>query len=173
MNQLNDTARGEPPRVDTARFFKAAARLEQPLGALAEAMDDVERTAVQIGHSTYMHQVVAERARYQRLRALTEPMAVLADSLATPGCVHQLLQLLAPALVFPAATPMQIDLSGEALHRARRLAELHKENLRKMIAMEAHRLELDMQPADEGKCSVADDEPSLQAQIAEAAPRPQ
>lgn len=148
MNQIID-----PPRADTARFVKAASRLEQPLGALAEAMDEVERIAIQIGHSTYMQQVVVERARYQRLRTLTQPATVLADSLATPGCVHQLLQLLAPALVFPAATPMQTDFSGEALHRARRLAELHKENLRKMIMMEAERLEADMRPADEGKCA--------------------
>ncbi len=159
------------PRTDTARYLKAAARLEQPLGALATAMDEVERIATQIGHSTYMHQVVAERARYRRLRDLTEPESALADSLATPGCVHQLLQLLAPALVFPAATPMQIDFSGEALHQARRLAELHKENLRKMIAMEAQRLELDTQPSDEGKCSIEDDEPSLKAQIEDAAPK--
>ena len=96
---------------------------------------------------------------------------MLADSLATPGCVHQLLQLLAPALVFPAATPMQIDFSGEALHRARRLAELHKENLRKMIAMEAQRLDLDLQPSEEGKCAIDDDGPDLQAQIADAAPK--
>lgn len=161
----------DPPRVDTARYLKAAARLEQPLSALAEAMDEVERIATQIGYSTYMHQVVAERARYQRLRTLTQPESVLADSLATPGCVHQLLQLLAPALVFPAATPMQIDFSGEALHRARRLAELHKENLRKMIAMEAQRLELDLQPSEEGKCAIDDDGPDQQAQIADAAPK--
>ena len=166
MNQIID-----PPRADTARFMKAAARLEQALGALAEAMDDVERVAVQIGHSTYMHQVVAERARYQRLRQLTQPESVLADSLATPGCVHQLLQLLAPTLVFPAMTPMQIDFSGEALHRARRLAELHKENLRKMIAMEARRLDLDTAPADEGKCSIDADEAPLDAQLDEFAPK--
>ncbi|WP_426190655.1 hypothetical protein [Massilia sp. DWR3-1-1] len=161
----------DPARADPARFMKAAARLEQPLGALAETMQEVERIATQIGHSTYMHQVVAERARHHRLRTLTQPSAVLADSLATPGCVHEMLQLLAPSLVFPAATPMQVDFSGEALHRTRRLAELHKENLRKMIAMEARRLQLDSEPADEGKCSVSADEPSLASQLDEMAPR--
>ncbi|MDB5960530.1 MAG: hypothetical protein JWP59_1824 [Massilia sp.] len=166
MNQVAD-----PPHADTARLMQAAARLEQPLGALAEAMDEVERVAIQIGHSTYMQQVVAERARYQRLRTLTQPESVLADSLATPGCVHQLMQLLAPSLVFPAATPMQIDFSGEALHHARRMAELHKENLRKMIAIEARRLELDTAPAEEGKCSSADDEPPLEAQLDAAVPK--
>lgn len=137
----------------TAAMLQAAARLEQPLGALADAMDEVERIALQIGHSTYMHLLVAERARYARLHALTATLALLAESLATPGCVHQMLQLLAPALVFPAATPMQADFSGEMLHRARRVAELHKENLRKMIASEAARLALDGAPAAEGKCA--------------------
>jgi hypothetical protein len=166
MNQTLD-----PPRAGMARFMQAGARLEQPLGALAEAMDEVERVAIQIGHSTYMHQVVAERARYQRLRTLTQPASTLAESLATPGCVHQMLQLLAPTLVFPAATPMQIDFSGEALHRARCVAELYKENLRKMIAMEARRLELDTAPAEEGKCSTEDDGPPLEAQLDAAAPK--
>ena len=132
-----------PPRAESSGMEATVARLEQQLGALAEAMDDVERIALQIGYSPYMHQVVAERARYQRLRSLTEPASVLEESLATPGCVHQMLQLLAPSLVFPASTPMQIDFSGEMLHRARRVAELHKENLRKLIASEARRLDLD------------------------------
>lgn len=160
-----------PHPADMARYMQAADRLEQPLGALAEAMDDVERIATQVGYSTYMHQVTAERARYQRLRLLTQPESVLAESLATPGCVHQLLQLLAPALVFPAATPMQIDVSGEALHHARRIAELHKQNLRKMIAAEARRLELDTAPADTGKCSTEDDAPPLAAQLQAAGPQ--
>lgn len=141
---MNDTL--APPSATTAATLPAAARLELPLTMLADAMDDVERIALQIGHSTYMHQLVAERARYQRLRALSLTPAVLADSLATPLCVQQMLQLLAPALVFPAATPMQIDFSGELLHRARRLAELYKENLRWMIAVEADRLALDTAP---------------------------
>lgn len=165
MNAISD-----PPRADSALFMQAAERLEQPLGALAEAMDDLERIATQIGYSPYMHQVVAERMRYQRLRTLTQPESVLADTLATPGCVHQLLQLLAPALVFPAATPIQIDFSGEALSQARRIAELHKENLRKLIAMEARHLQLDTAPAEQGKCSSDDDLPPLQAQLDQAAP---
>lgn len=167
---MSDTITAAPAAIRTAHQ-QAAARLQQPLAALAEAMDAVERVAMQIGHSTYMQQLVAERARYQRLHALSYNAATLAETLATPGCVHQLLQLLVPTLVFPAATPMQIDLSGEMLHRARSLAELHKENLRKMIASEARRLQLDTAPADDGKCSVADDTPSLQQQLEAAAPR--
>ena len=165
---MNETI--NPPRADSGGIQIAVARLEQQLGALAEAMDDVERIALQVGYSPYMHQVAAERARYLRLRSLTEPEDVLADSLATPGCVHQMLQLLAPSLVFPTATPMQIDFSGEMLHRARQVAELHKENLRKLIASEARRLELDMAPSDEGKCAQDDDAPPLAVQLAAEAP---
>jgi hypothetical protein len=165
---MNETL--DPPRAAPGEMTSAVARLEQQLGALAEAMDDVERIALQIGHSPYMHQLVAERARYQRLRSLTEPASVLEQSLATPGCVHQMLQLLAPALVFPASTPMQIDFSGEMLHRARLNAELHKENLRKLIASEARRLDLDTAPSDEGKCATDDDAPPLEAQLDAALP---
>lgn len=35
-----------------AEYMTAAARLEQPLAALAEAMDDIERVAAQTAHST-------------------------------------------------------------------------------------------------------------------------
>jgi hypothetical protein len=143
--------RGLPPG-----FQHAAACLEQQLGALADAMDDVERTATAVGHSSYMPQVRDQRARYYRLRSLTEPLPVLVDSLLTPGCVHHMLQLLAPSLVFPAATPMQNDLSGEMLHHARQIAELHKENLRRLVSQVAAQLDLDTAPSEEGKC--ADDE---------------
>lgn len=162
---MNETL--NPPRADSSGMDATVARLEQQLGALAEAMDDVERIALQIGYSPYMHQVVAERARYQRLRSLTEPAGVLKESLVTPGCVHQMLQLLAPSLVFPASTPTQIDFSGEMLHRARRVAELHKENLRKLIAGEARRLDLELAPSDDGKCAEEDDVPPLSAQLNE------
>lgn len=145
---LLDHPRGLPPG-----FQHAAACLEQQLGALAEAMDDVERTATAVSYSPYMHQVRDQRARYQRLRTLTEPLPVLVDSLLTPGCVHQMLQLLSPSLVFPAATPMQTDFSGEMLHHARQIAELHKENLRRLISQEAAQLHLDTAPSDEGKCA--------------------
>ena len=141
------------PRGLSPGFQHAAARLEQQLGALAEAMDDVERTATRAGYSPYMHQVVDQRARYQRLRTLTEPLPVLVDSLLTPGCVHQMQQLLSPSLVFPAATPMQNDFSGEMLHHARQIAELHKENLRRLVTEVASQLELDPAPNDEGKCA--------------------
>lgn len=124
-----------------AEYMKAVARLEQPLGALAESMDDIERVAAQIAHSTYMTQVVADRAKYHKLQMMTQPEATFAATLAAPDAIRQLMQLLAPSLVFPAATPMQIDLSGEALHRARQVAELHKENLRKLIAAEIKRID--------------------------------
>jgi hypothetical protein len=146
-----------PPHRLPAGIEDAAAHLEQQLGALAEVMDDLDRVATQVGYSPYMHQVRAERARYQRLRELTEPLPVLIDSLLTPGCIHQMLQLLAPSLVFPAATPMQIDFSGEMLHRARQIAELHKENLRRAISQTASRLELETTPVQTGKCSEDDD----------------
>jgi hypothetical protein len=124
-----------------AEYLKAAARLEVPLGALAEAMDEVERVGAQIAHSTYMAQVVADRAKWHKLETLTQPLPAFAESLASPDLVHKMMQLLAPSLVFPAATPMQIDFSGEALHRARQEAELHKENLRKMISTEIGRID--------------------------------
>lgn len=124
-----------------AEYMKAAVRLEVPLGALGEAMDEVERIGAQIAHSTYMTQVVADRAKWHKLETMTQPLATLAATLADPDATQRMLQLLAPALVFPAATPMQIDFSGEALHRARREAELHKENMRKMIASEIRRIE--------------------------------
>ena len=128
-------------RRHAAEYMKAVARLEQPLGALAESMDEVERVGAQISHSTYMTQVVADRAKYRKLQLLTQPESTFAATLAAPDATGHLLQLLAPSLVFPAATPMQIDLSGEALHRARQVAELHKENLRKMIAAEIRRID--------------------------------
>lgn len=124
-----------------AEYMKAAARLEVPLGALGEAMDEVERIGAQIAHSTYMTQLVADRAKWRKLETMTQPLATLAASLADPDATQRMLQLLAPSLVFPAATPMQIDFSGEALHRARREAELHKENMRKMIASEIRGIE--------------------------------
>jgi hypothetical protein len=122
-------------------YMKAAARLEQPLGALAESMDEVERVAAQTAHSTYMAQLMAERAKWQQLETMTQPVSTFAATLADPAATRQLLQLLAPSLVFPAATPMQIDLSGEALHHAREVAELHKENMRKMISAEIGRID--------------------------------
>jgi hypothetical protein len=128
-------------RRNDAEYLKAAARLEVPLGALAEAMDEVERVGAQISHSTYMAQVVADRAKWHELEAMTQPLPAFADSLARPDTVQKMLQLLAPSLVFPAATPMQIDFSGEALHRARQEAELHKENLRRMISSEIRRID--------------------------------
>jgi hypothetical protein len=122
-------------------YMKAAARLEQPLGALAESMDEVERVAAQVAYSTYMTQVVAEREKWNKLETMTQPVSTFAATLADPDATQQLLQLLAPSLVFPAATPMQIDLSGEALHHAREVAELHKENMRKMISAEIRRID--------------------------------
>lgn len=124
-----------------SEYLKAAARLETALGALAEAMDEVERVGAQIAHSTYMTQVVADRAKWHKLETMTQPVSTFAATLADRDATHRMLQLLAPSLVFPAATPMQIDFSGEALHRARREAELHKENLRKMINAEIRRIE--------------------------------
>jgi hypothetical protein len=128
-------------RRNEAEYMNAVARLEQPLGALAESMDDIERVAAQIGHSTYMTQVVADRAKYHKLQTMTQPESTFAATLADRDATHHLLQLLAPSLVFPAATPMQIDLSGEALHRARQVGELHKENLRKLITAEIRRID--------------------------------
>jgi hypothetical protein len=128
-------------RRKAAQYMHAVARLEQPLGALAEAMDDIERMAAQISHSTYMGQVVADRAKYHKLQSMTQPESTFAATLADRDATARLLQLLAPSLVFPAATPMQIDLSGEALHRARQAGEQHKENLRKMIAAEIRRID--------------------------------
>jgi hypothetical protein len=128
-------------RRNEAEYMHAVARLEQPLGALAESMDDIERVAAQIGHSTYMTQVVADRAKYHKLQTMTQPESTFAATLADRDATRHLLQLLAPSLVFPAATPMQIDLSGEALHRARQVGELHKENLRKLITAEIRRID--------------------------------
>lgn len=136
---MNDTEDGL--RRDANAYMKAAARLEQPMGALAESMDEVERVAAQIAHSTYMTQVVADRAKWHKLETMTQPVSTFAATLADRDATQRLLQLLAPSLVFPAATPMQIDLSGEALHRARQVAELHKENLRKMISAEIKRID--------------------------------
>lgn len=124
-----------------SEYLKAAGRLETALGALAEAMDEVERVGAQIAHSTYMTQVVADRAKWHRLETMTQPVSTFAATLADRDATQRMLQLLAPSLVFPAATPMQIDFSGEALHRARREAELHKENLRKMINAELRRID--------------------------------
>jgi hypothetical protein len=124
-----------------SEYLKAAGRLETALGALAEAMDEVERVGAQIAHSTYMTQVVADRAKWHKLETMTQPVSTFAATLADREATQRMMQLLAPSLVFPAATPMQIDFSGEALHRARREAELHKENLRKMINAELRRIE--------------------------------
>jgi hypothetical protein len=135
---MDDTDDG-PSRRDS-EYLKAAARLGQPLGELAEAMDQVERIGAQIPYSTYMVQVVADRAKWHKLKTMTLPVETFAASLADPDTVQEILQLLAPSLVFPAATPMQIDFSGEALHRARQEAELHKENLRSMISAEVRRI---------------------------------
>jgi hypothetical protein len=129
MNGTDDSS-------NSSAFLDAAGRLETALGALAEAMDDVERVAVMMGHSTYMSQLVAERARWHQVETITQPVETLAATLASRESVQRLLQLLAPSIVFPAATPMQIDISGEALSRARRSAEMYKENLRKLIATE-------------------------------------
>lgn len=136
MHDTDDT-----PRRNAAACLQAAARLEQPLGALAEAMDDIDRVATQSAHSTYMAQVVDERARYQQLESMTQPESTLAATLADRDATARLLHLLAPSLVFPDATPMQFDLSGKTLHRARQVAELHKENLRKLIAAEVARID--------------------------------
>jgi hypothetical protein len=131
----------DPPPRNAAEYMKAAERLEVPLGALAEAMDEVERVGAQIAYSTYMAQVVADRDKWHALETMTQPLERFAESLADPDAVQKMMQLLAPSLVFPAATPMQIDFSGEALHRAREEAELHKENLRKMISAEIKRID--------------------------------
>jgi hypothetical protein len=128
-------------RRRAAEYMKSVAHLEQPLGLLAEAMDDIDRVGAQIAHSTYMAQVVADRAKFRKLQQLTNPESTFAATLADPDATGQLLQLLAPSLVFPAATPMQIDFSGEALHRARQDAELHKETLRKLITAEVRRID--------------------------------
>ncbi|MES2756220.1 MAG: hypothetical protein V4693_02510 [Pseudomonadota bacterium] len=140
MNGTDDSPR-------TSAYLDAACRLETPLGALAEAMDDVERVAAMTAHSTYMTQVVADRAKWHQLETITQPVQTLAATLANRDATQRLLQLLAPSIIFPAATPMQIDISGEALHRARRGAEMHKENLRKLIAAELRRID---GPADAG-----------------------
>lgn len=131
----------DPPRRDATECLSAAGRLEQPLGLLAEAMDGVERVAVQTPHSTYMTQVVTDRAKWHKLETITQPVATLAATLADRDAVQHLMQLLAPSLVFPAATPMQVDFSGEALRRARQTAELYKENLRKLISTELQRID--------------------------------
>jgi hypothetical protein len=136
---MNET--DEPLRRNAAAYMEAAARLEQPMGQLAEAMDEIERVGAQIAHSTYMAQVVAERAKWHKLETMTQPVERFAAALADRDAAATMMQLLAPSLVFPAATPMQIDFSGEALHRARQSAELHKENLRKMIAAELRRID--------------------------------
>ncbi|MET0858818.1 MAG: hypothetical protein ABWY27_18880 [Telluria sp.] len=135
MNGIQDS-----PRSATY-FLDAAGRLETPLGALAEAMDEVERVAAMTAHSTYMTQVVADRAKWHQLETITQPVQTLAATLADRDATQRLLRLLAPSIVFPAATPMQIDISGEALHRARRTAEMHKENLRKLISAELRSIE--------------------------------
>ena len=124
-----------------AETMHAVARLEQPLGALAAAMGDIERVAAHIAHSTYMAQVVADRAKFYQLQTITQPESTLAATLADRDATARLMRLLAPSLVFPAATPMQIDFSGEALHRARQVGELHKENLRKLIGAEIRRID--------------------------------
>jgi hypothetical protein len=129
------------PGRNADEYLKAAARLEVPLGALAEAMEEVERVGAQIAHSTYMAQVVADRAKWHELETMTQPLPAFAESLARPDLVQKMLQLLAPSLVFPAATPMQIDFSGSALHDARQQAEQHKENLRRMISFELRRID--------------------------------
>ena len=131
----------DPSSKNAEAYLQAAGRLEQSLGQLAEAMEEVERVGAQIAHSSYMAQVVADRAKFHKLQALTHPESALAATLADREATTRLLQLLAPSLVFPAATPMQIDFSGEALHHARQVAELHKENLRKMIAAELGRID--------------------------------
>jgi hypothetical protein len=136
MNRSDDR-----PGRHADEYLKAAARLEVPLGALAEAMDEVEHVGAQIAHSTYMAQVVADRAKWHELDAMTQPLTAFAESLASPDRVRKMLQLLAPSLVFPAATPMQIDFSGSALHDARQHAEQHKENLRNMMAFELSRID--------------------------------
>jgi hypothetical protein len=136
---MNDTDE-RPGRIE-AEYLKAAARLEVPLGVLAEAMEQVERVGTQVAHSGYMTQVVADRAKWHKLETMTQPVGKLAAALADPAAVHDILHLLAPSLVFPDATPLQIDFSGEALHRARQEAELYKENLRKMITAELGRLD--------------------------------
>ncbi|MDB5933815.1 MAG: hypothetical protein JWQ01_1159 [Massilia sp.] len=124
------------PSGKTGQYLDAAARLQQPLGALAEAMDEVERVAAGVAHSTYMTQVQADRAKWHQLETMTQPLAHFASGLADGDEVNRMLRLLAPSIVFPAATPMQIDFSGEMLHRAREAAELHKENLRRLISFE-------------------------------------
>jgi hypothetical protein len=126
---------------DVSEYMKAVTSLEQALGALAEAMDEVERVGTQIAHSTYMVQVASDRARWHKLETLTQPLSTFAATLADRDATGKMMQLLAPSLVFPAATPMQIDFSGEALHRARQRAELHKENLRNMINAELRRID--------------------------------
>lgn len=131
----------DPPRRDAAAYMDAAARLEQPLGLLAESMDEIERVGAQIAYSTYMTQIVADRAKWHKLETMTQPVARFAAALADRDATATMLQLLAPSLVFPAATPMQIDFSGEALHHARRHAEQYKENLRKMIVAEIKRID--------------------------------
>lgn len=136
---MNDTDDGRRPIEN--EYLKAAGRLETPLGALAASMDEVERVAAIAAHSTYMAQVVADRAKWHKIETMTLPILKFADTLADRDATRQLLQLLAPSLVFPAATPMQIDLTGEALHRARQYAELHKENMRKMITAEIRRID--------------------------------
>ncbi len=118
----------------------AAARLQQALGQLAEAMDEVERVAIGVANSTYLTQVQADRAKWHRLEAMTQPLAAFAAHLADGDEVNHMLRLLAPSIVFPAATPMMSDFSGEMLHRARAAAELHKENLRKLISNELSRI---------------------------------
>ena len=110
-----------------------AMRLEQPLGALGDAMTGIEHMAF-TSQSSYMPQVVAEQAKWQLLQELTQPLETLAAALADRAATQHILALLAPALVFPAATPMQRDDSGEILHALRQTAELHKENLRRLIA---------------------------------------
>jgi hypothetical protein len=127
----------DPPRQ---RYLDAAARLQQPLGQLAEAMEEVERVAVGVADSTYMTQVEADRAKWRQLETMTQPLAQFAARLAEGDEVNDMLRLLAPSIVFPAATPMQIDFSGEMLHRARAAAELYKENLRKQISAELSRI---------------------------------
>ena len=121
-------------------YMATAMRLEQPLGVLGEAMTGIERMAY-TSQSSYMPQVVAEQAKWQQLQELTQPLETLAAALADRAATQHILELLAPTLVFPAATPMQRDDSGAVLHALRQTAELYKENLRRLIA--AHIGQLD------------------------------
>lgn len=133
----------EPPAVaqPTVDHMHAARRIEQEMGALGDAMEDIERTAAMISESPLMPQVLNELAKWRELQLLTHPVNRLATVLTNRQASQHVLALLAPTIVFPAATPMQIDLSGEMLNSARRKVELHKENLRKIINSEIRQLD--------------------------------